>query len=278
MSQHSPAPQFIYGTAWKKEATTQLVKLAVAAGFSAIDTANQPKHYSEPLVGQALLELKAAGIRREQLFLQTKFTSVHGQDARIPYDPTADFATQVQTSFQSSLEHLHTDYIDSYLLHGPQLQNGLIDEDWEIWHAIEKIYESGRAKSIGVSNVNIQQLELLVAGAKIKPMAVQNRCYASQGWDKSVREFCNAHKIMYQGFSLLTANAEVLQNNKVRAIAKRLGKTPEQTIFRFAMQVGMVPLTGTSNERHMQEDLQAAAFELLSEEIVKIENISQENR
>jgi diketogulonate reductase-like aldo/keto reductase len=92
-------PKFIYGTAWKGADTTNLVKMAVSAGFTAIDTANQPKHYSESLVGDALVELNALGISRDQLFLQTKFTAAGGQDARIPYDPESDFATQVRTSF-----------------------------------------------------------------------------------------------------------------------------------------------------------------------------------
>ena len=102
-------PTFIYGTAWKKEATTELVRMAVKAGFRAIDTANQPKHYSEVLVGEALEALAGDGISRNELFLQTKFTPLNGQDERVPYDPQADLKTQVRQSFQSSLEHLKTD-------------------------------------------------------------------------------------------------------------------------------------------------------------------------
>ena len=108
-------PSFMYGTAWKKEATTQLVQLAVASGFTAIDTANQLIHYQEALVGEALLELAKQGVTRESLFLQTKFTPVNGQDHRTPYDAAADLTTQVAQSFQSSLTHLHTDYLDSYV-------------------------------------------------------------------------------------------------------------------------------------------------------------------
>lgn len=156
-------PKIIYGTAWKESATTALVETAVLSGFTAIDTANQPRHYSEPLVGEALLKLKEQGIARERLFLQTKFTSPGGQDQRIPYDPQADIATQVETSFQSSLNHLHTDYVDSYLLHGPYSREGLIEEDWQTWQAIEKLYTTGKAKHIGISNINLTQLKLEVA-------------------------------------------------------------------------------------------------------------------
>lgn len=268
-------PQIIYGTAWKEDATAALVELAVLEGFRAIDAANQPRHYSESLVGQALLRLKEQGISRESLFLQTKFTSPGGQDHRIPYDPGTDIATQVETSFQSSLNHLHTEYVDSYLLHGPYTAHGLIEEDWQAWQAIENLYTTGRAKKIGVSNVNLLQLKLLAQEAKIKPMIVQNRCYAQFGWDKSVREFCLSQKIIYQGFSLLTANNFVLQNKKIAIIAQRLDKTVPQVIFRFAIQMGILPLTGTTNKIHMQQDLKIFDFSLTDEELIEIQACSR---
>jgi len=124
-------PPFMYGTAWKKEATTGLVLQAVEVGFTAIDTANQLVHYDEARVGEALLQLATQGITRDSLFLQTKFTSINGQDHRLPYDPRVNITTQVQQSFASSLAHLHTDYLDSYVLHGPYSRRGLRSEDWE---------------------------------------------------------------------------------------------------------------------------------------------------
>lgn len=267
-------PTFMYGTAWKKEATAQLVQLAVSSGFTAIDTANQLIHYDEALVGEALLALAKNGIKREALFLQTKFTPVGGQDHRTPYDPTADITSQVEQSFESSLTHLHTDYLDSYVLHGPYSRAGLGREDWEVWKAMEAIYQSGRTKMIGISNVNAGQLTQLCEHATVKPMVVQNRCYAVMGWDKQVREICQAHNIIYQGFSLLTANREVLRDPEVWSIAKRVGTGPAQVIFRFAMQIGMLPLTGTTNEQHMKEDLQVESFELSPEETTRIEMIA----
>src|ERR1700693_3843151 len=143
-------PSFIYGTAWKKDATTELVRSACAAGVRAIDTANQPRHYSEPLVGEALAALASEGIARESLFLQTKFTPIGGHDHRVPYDPEVDLTTQVRQSFESSLQHLKTDHVDSYLLHGPYSHPGLSDADWEVWKALEEIHRSGRAGMIGI--------------------------------------------------------------------------------------------------------------------------------
>jgi len=263
----------MYGTAWKKEATTKLVLQAVEAGFTAIDTANQLVHYDEARVGEALLQLAKQGIAREELFLQTKFTPINGQDHRLPYDASAAITTQVQQSFASSLEHLHTDYLDSYVLHGPYSRRGLGTEDWEVWTAIESLYDAGKTRMIGISNVTADQLTLLCMKATHKPMVVQNRCYAAFGWDKEVREICRTQHIIYQGFSLLTANRDVFINPEIRAIAARYEITLAQLIFRFAMQVDMLPLTGTTNPQHMKEDLQSDQFTLLSEEVRQIETI-----
>jgi len=270
---HVPVPSFMYGTAWKKEATTQLVQSAVAAGFTAIDTANQLIHYQEALVGEALLVLAQQGIARDRLFLQTKFTPTNGQDHRTPYDASASLTTQVTQSFDSSLAHLHTDYLDSYVLHGPYQRQGLGNADWEVWAAIEGLYQSGKTKMIGISNVTAEQLTQLCVRATVKPMMVQNRCYAALGWDKTVREICRAHGIIYQGFSLLTANRDIFADPSIRAIAQRLGTGLAQVVFRFAMQVGMLPLTGTTNPQHMKDDLLAEQLTLTAEDMQVIETI-----
>ncbi len=264
-------PSFMYGTAWKKDATLHLVQLAVSSGFRAIDTANQLIHYNEALVGEALRALETNGIKRDTLFLQTKFTPAGGQDHRTPYDASADLTIQVGQSFESSLTHLQTEYLDSYVLHGPYSRVGLSEADWEVWAAIEGIYKTGRTKMIGISNVNAGQLTQLCDKAAIKPMVVQNRCYAVLGWDKEVREICQGHGIIYQGFSLLTANREIWGDPEIGVMAKRLGTGPQQVIFRFAMQIGILPLTGTTSEQHMKEDVQAERLELSPEEARRIE-------
>lgn len=266
-------PSFMYGTAWKKDATTGLVLQAVEAGFTAIDTANQLIHYDEVRVGEALLQLATQGITRDKLFLQTKFTPINGQDHRLPYDPRANLTTQVQQSFASSLSHLHTDYLDSYVLHGPYSRRGLGAEDWEVWAAIEVLYDAGKTKMIGVSNVSADQLTLLCAKARHKPMIVQNRCYAALGWDKDVREICLTHGIIYQGFSLLTANSAIFAEPDLRGMAAKYQAGLAQIVFRFSQQIGMQPLTGTTNPQHMKEDLLCDKFTLTSDELALIETI-----
>jgi len=270
---HITMPSFMYGTAWKKEATTQLVLQAVEAGFTAIDTANQLVHYDEARVGEALQALANQGISRGRFFLQTKFTPLDGQDHRLPYDAKADLTTQVNQSFGSSLEHLHTDYLDSYVLHGPYSRRGLGPEDWEVWAAMEALYESGKTKMIGISNVTAEQLALLCARAKHIPMVVQNRCYAAFGWDREVLEICRTHRIVYQGFSLLTANRGVFLQPEIQAMAEKYHTGLAQIIFRFAMQVGMLPITGTTNQQHMKDDLACERFTLVPEDVSLIESI-----
>lgn len=267
-------PPFLYGTAWKEDATSALVQQALAAGFRGIDTANQRKHYHEAGVGEALLAAREKGIRREDLFLQTKFTSLGGQDHRLPYDPSADPAAQVRQSFQSSLDHLHTDHLDSYVLHGPSSRRGLSREDWAVWGAMEELHREKRTRRIGVSNVSAEQLELLCSKASVKPAMVQNRCFAVRGWDREVRAICRAHGIVYQGFSLLTANLDVLQDPLFREIRERTGAGLAPIVFRFARQVGMLPLTGTTDPRHMKEDLECDRFILTDDEVRRIETVA----
>jgi len=264
-------PTFIYGTAWKEEETERLTRLAIEAGFRAIDTANQRRHYFEAGVGAAVAgAIRDGVVRREELFLQTKFTYASGQDHRLPFDPHADPAEQVRQSFASSLEHLRVETIDSYVLHGPSRRRGLSQEDVEVWRAMESL----PVRFLGVSNVALEQLDKLCELAAKKPTFVQNRCFAATGWDAEVRALCRERGIVYQGFSLLTANMNELRSRAFRAIVQRVRRTPAQVVFRFARQVGMVPLTGTTDPVHMREDLAIDDFELTAEEVAAIERLA----
>ena len=268
-------PTFLFGTAWKEDETQDCVERALAAGFRGIDTANQRKHYHEAAVGAALRKVLGEGrLTRADLFLQTKFTSRGGQDQRLPYDPSARVGEQVRQSMESSLEHLGTPQLDSYVLHGPTLSRGLADEDWEAWHAMEALHGEGKTRALGVSNVNLEQLRLLHQGAKVPPTFVQNRCYARRGWDREVRAFCREQGMVYQGFSLLTANGEIFTHPRFEEIARRLTCTPAQLVFRFALGVGMLPLTGTTDTVHMREDLAAPKVELSAADSRTVEEIA----
>ncbi len=258
-SQGVPIPEFLYGTAWKEERTPALVELALRAGFRGIDTANQRRHYFEEGVGQGLASAYRDGVvTRADLFLQTKFTYTTGQDHRLPYDPAASLSAQVAQSMASSLDHLGTDYVDSYILHGPASGYAWTDADAEVWEAMKKERDAGRARLLGVSNVSLRHLGELDGAHSEPPAFVQNRCYARFGWDREVRRFCSERKIVYQGFSLLTANIEVLRHPVVVSLAEDHRVSPGQVIFAFARAIGMLPLTGTSSPEHMRQDLAGA--------------------
>ncbi|MGD2270722.1 MAG: aldo/keto reductase [Desulfobacterales bacterium] len=264
-------PWIIYGTAWKKERTADLVVKAIQAGFRGIDTACQPKHYNEPLVGAALRRLKDHGIERENLFLQTKFTPLSGQDPRqVPYDKNSPMELQVVQSFEASKKNLQTDYVDSLILHSPVAPHALL---MKVWNAMEEIQKAGGARLLGISNCyDTELMRLLSDDANTKPAVVQNRFYQETGYDANLRDWCRNHGVIYQSFWTLTANAHILHSDIVRTISLMYGKTEAQIFFRYLSQSGIVPLTGTCSERHMKEDLSILDFELSFEDL---KNMSQ---
>ncbi len=267
-------PDFLYGTAWKEERTAALTELAIRVGFRAIDTANQRKHYFEAGAGEGLAAAYRAGVvTRADLFLQTKFTYQEGQDDRLPYDPSANLSTQVAQSMASSLEHLGTDHVDSYVLHGPSSRYNWTEDDAEVWEAMVRERDAGRTRLLGVSNIRLGQLEQMAAIRAETPAFVQNRCYARLGWDREVRLFCRERNIVYQGFSLLTANKDVLGHPTVAGLAEQENATPAQIVFAFAHAVGMLPLTGTSNADHMREDLASRELVLSPDAVSVIESL-----
>jgi len=266
---------FLYGTAWKEERTAELTELAIRAGFRGIDTANQRRHYFEAGVGAGLAAAYRAGrVSRDDLFLQTKFTYQRGQDHRLPYDPAAKLGVQVAQSLASSLEHLNTGRVDSYVLHGPSSNYDWTAEDSEVWGAMRKERDAGRTALLGVSNVSLRHLEQMENAGRELPAFVQNRCYARLGWDREVRSFCRERNIVYQGFSLLTANVDAIRSPLVASIAERHRATLAQVIFAFARGVGMLALTGTTDLEHMNEDLAGLKLTLAPEELRAIESIA----
>jgi diketogulonate reductase-like aldo/keto reductase len=259
-------PKIIYGTAWKKSATEGCVAAALKQGFRGIDTACQPKHYEEAGVGAGL-----GSVPRQELFLQTKYTPISGHDPkRIPYDARSSITEQVSQSCEISLRNLRTDYIDSLVLHSPLSAMKLTQE---AWRAMETLVDAGKVRQIGISNCYaLSQLEALHQAARIKPAVVQNRFYADTRYDRELRAWCRERKIIYQSFWTLTANPEILTGPTIRAIAAKRRRTAAQILFRYLTQVEVAPLTGTTSELHMQEDLEIFDFQLDAGEIEQLNN------
>ncbi len=254
-------PKMIYGTAWKKERTADLVELAVKNGFSGIDTACQPKHYHEAGVGEALARLFAQGVARERLFLQTKFTPLAGQDPqRIPYDPQASLHDQVHMSFAASQRNLGVDYIDSYVLHSPLFP---YRDLLEVWRAMEHFAVEKQAGQLGISNCyELSLLQRLCDDARIRPAVVQNRFYADTGYDRELRMWCQSEGIIYQSFWTLSANPHLLSHPLLFDIARKEGIEPTQVLYMYAMNRGITVLNGTTDPEHMKADISIVGREL----------------
>ncbi len=264
-------PTLLFGTAWKNDSTARCTEAALRAGLRGVDTASQRQHYDEQGVGTALARLFAqTRLARAELYLQSKFTYAHGH-ARPPYDPSARVSVQVEQSLSRSLEHLGVARLDSYLLHSPWRNLGVARQDWEAWQALEALAAAEKVRFVGLSNVSAEQLETIHRLAEVKPAFVQNRCEAGQGWDRQTRAACGALGVTYQGFSLLTANTAAREHPVVLGAAARTGCSPEQVIIRFALQLGIVVLTGPTSERHLQDDLACFDFSLTTDEVRAIE-------
>jgi diketogulonate reductase-like aldo/keto reductase len=257
----TPQPTLIYGTAWKKSDTETLVRTALRLGFRAIDTACQPKHYDEAAVGAGIAASLNHELTRADLYVQTKFTSVAGQDPqRIPYDPRLPLAAQVAQSFAASRRNLQTSYVDCLILHSP-LENA--EQTLVAWRAMESLVADAAVRQLGISNCyHIEQLDMLYKAASVKPAVVQNRFYAATGYDADIRAFCTRHHMSYQSFWTLTANPHILAHSALTTMAAKYQRTPEQVLFRFLTHIGIVPLTGTRSPLHMRQDLAIVEFEL----------------
>jgi len=269
-NQNVSIPCMLYGTAWKKERTADLVALALQSGFRGIDTACQPKHYEEALVGEGCERFYAKGGKREELYIQTKFTPYDGQDPlRMPYDPHASLEEQIITSCEMSKQNLKTRYLDSLLLHSPLFPyNNLL----KAWNVFESLFEEGEVRQIGISNCyDLSLLQTFYEHVRIKPSIVQNRFYADVHYDKTLRSWANERGIIYQSFWTLSANPHILHSPPMKEIINIYGKSAEQIFYRYVIQKGIVPLNGTTSALHMKEDLTIFEFSLDEKDVERID-------
>jgi diketogulonate reductase-like aldo/keto reductase len=262
-------PKLIYGTAWKKELTTNLVIQALKLGFNAIDTASQPRHYREDLVGEGI---KKSGIKREEIFIQTKFTPQNGQDLKsIPYNPNDKIEKQIEDSFIVSKKNLQTEYIDSYILHSPL---STLEETLAVWRVMESFVDKKDVKYLGISNCyDLALFRRIFDHATIKPTFLQNRFYADSNYDTHIREFCEANGVIYQSFWTLTANPHILNTTIIKELSNKYLKTPAQIFFRYCTMIGIIPLIGATNKEHLESDLKIFEFTLDNEEILEIKRL-----
>lgn len=266
-------PNMIYGTAWKKEKTSELVYEALKQGFRGIDTACQPRHYQEKLVGDGIKKAFDDNlIKRDELFIQTKFTPIDGQDRNnMPYLESDDLQTQIRKSFKNSKENLQVEFIDSYVLHSPIFPGAKLIKTW---NTMEEFYYNKEVGQLGISNCyDLDVLRYLYTYSNVKPAVVQNRFYAQSNYDKELRAWCNEKGIVYESFWSLTANPNIVNSSILVELSKKYKKSNEQVFYKFLNELGIIPLNGTTSVEHMELDLNISDFSLTKDEVESINTL-----
>ncbi|PVH77794.1 Aldo/keto reductase [Cadophora sp. DSE1049] len=265
-------PKFIYGTAWKKEHTAELVYLAIRAGFRAFDTAAQPKHYNERGMGEGIRKAIEEGlVRREDLFIQTKYTPPSGQDPNnMPYDSTSPLEEQIINTLSSSLTNLtfpftiQEPYIDCLIMHSPLPTTALTLQAWSTLAS----YVPTKIRSLGISNTTLPILQTLTQYSQTFnpplpfPAFCQNRFYGGTGYEVELRRFCREQGIVFQSFWTLSGNPGLLKSGVVEEVAGalegRVERGEEKAVALYGLVVGLGGvsiLNGTTNMGRMVGDL-----------------------
>ena len=223
------------------------VKSAIQSGYKAIDTA--VVYQNEAAVGEGI---KQSGVDREELFITTKvYNDCQGYE-------------ETHQSFKESLERLQLDYVDLYLIHWP-----ITEKYHESWRAMEEIYESGKAKAIGISNFHPQHIEDLMTTAKIKPMINQIELHPNLN-QKELVTYCQEKNIAITAYSPL-GHGNLLDNPIIEEIGKAHNKSVAQVILRWDIQNGITAVPKSVNPERIATNIDVFDFELTTEEMAKID-------
>ena len=264
-------PGGILGNTGKKD-MEEIVYNSIKNGTRLIDTAS--KYDSEEEIGKGVKRAINEGIiKREDLFIITKMWPNEKEDP--------------EKALKNSLSRLQLDYIDLYLDHWPSSKcyngkdNFKLISIRDLWPKMEKLVEQGLAKSIGVSNYNVQNLLVVLSICKIKPVVdeVEFHPYLYQ---KDLKEFCDKEDIkivayypLIKGFNFRTRyekimkekNMDLLNEEIVKNLSKKYGKTVGQIVLNWHLHLGVIPITGTFNPERMKENLSAANFTMEENDI-----------
>ncbi|KIR62339.1 oxidoreductase [Cryptococcus bacillisporus CA1873] len=241
----------------------------------------------EDLVGQAIKSLISEGVvKREELYIQTKFTSIDGQDPSLtlPYDPSSPVEEQVKQSFETSLKNLGVEYIDAVVLHSPLKSR---EDTLKAYLTLSRFLSTKQVRHLGISNCyDPLLLKWLIDSVaeysskhqeepEVKVEIVQNRWYEGNGWDWDIYDICRGHDIRYQSFWTLTGSPTLLKQPFLINLAAKYGLTPEQTIYKLCQLWGITPLCGTTSLAHAKEAVSvenATGLMSSTEEVVKLWN------
>jgi diketogulonate reductase-like aldo/keto reductase len=245
-------------------ATSQATKAALEVGFRHFDCAE--RYRNEDAVGEAMREVFEAGaVRREEVFVTTKLWNTNHRPER------------VKPAFEASLRRLRIDYADSYLIHtpfafqpgdeqDPRDANGQVIYDpgvtlVETWHALERLVDEGKCRSIGLSDISLEKLREVVAAARIKPAIaqVESHPYLPE-WE--LLDFCRQHGIVLLAFAPLGHGSipKITDDPVITSIARNVRKTPAQVALAWAAQRGTAFLTTSTSPGHIRENFEIDAL------------------
>ena len=258
-----------------------MVKTAVKVGYRLFDTADD--YRGEPGIGIAVRELEKEGVKREELFLQTKISDNNAHEDEplkgIYFNPTSEFmhrhtvAELVREKVSTSLRDMNTDYIDSLLIHYP-FPNYIVD----IWKTMIELKEEGIVRYIGVSNFHERHIEQLISSTGVTPDI--NEVYVSPiGIKKDLVDYCDSHDILVMPYSPLMDVAHgKISEERLRPIMEKYGKSLAQVVLRWNIERGCFPLPKTKNPSRLKENFNVFDFSLTSEEVKMISSLNYDNQ
>ena len=252
-------PAIGFGT-WllEGEKVTEPLKIALEKGYTHIDTAAIYKNEKE--IGAVL---KAENVDRSKLFITSKcWNSERGYE-------------KAMAAFEQTLADLQTDYLDLYLIHWPANETQFPDTWAELnagtWRAFEEIYKSGKAKSIGVSNFNINHLEALFETAEIKPMVNQIEIHPGHSQPELV-DFCKQHDLLVEAWSPL-GSGRILENELIVSLSDKYNVSVGQICINYCLAKEILPLPRSSSEKNIEANLTSNNFKLSAEDVKAIDEM-----
>jgi 2,5-diketo-D-gluconate reductase A len=239
------------------EQTQEVVEVALEVGYRHIDTA--AAYGNEREVGAAIA---SSGVPREKLFVTTKlWNDKQGYDSGL-------------REFEASVSRLGTGYVDLYLIHWPAPAR---DRYVDTWRAFQRIHDDGGARTIGVSNFRVDDLERLEAESETRPTVNQIELHP---WlqQAELRGWQSRHDVATEAWSPLGRGRELLQDATIGAIAERHRKTPAQAILRWHIQLGNIVFPKSVTPERIRENFDLFDFELSAEEMDQIGGLDRGRR
>lgn len=237
--------------------TISSVLCAIETGYRHVDTAQG--YRNESGVGIAV---KKSNVNREELFITSKLrTSEHGYE-------------RTKAAFEGSLKRLDMDYLDLFLIHWPNpisFRNNWQEALAGTWKAFEELYNSGRIKSIGISNFHQHHIDALMEAATIAPMVNQIRLCPGDTQDELV-EYCRERDILLQAYSPF-GSGEIFSISEMKELAEKYNKTIAQICVRWSLQRGYLPLPKSSTPKRIKENADVFDFELEEKDVQLIADL-----